>query len=374
MRKWLLPEAIEDVLPVEAARVEALRRALLDHFAAHGYRLVSPPLIEHLDSLLTGTGRDLDLQTFKMVDPLSGRMLGLRADTTPQVARIDAHLLNETGVTRLCYAGSVLRTAPAGPAYTREVVQIGGELYGHAGIAADREVMRLLLSALERAGARGCTSTSATSASIARWRTPRGSTPPARATTANCSSRCATRTFRRCASSRRACRTRTRCAARAGRACMAGSRNNRAARRALPDLPEVAEALDEALARRRGGRGRCDPRRPGGPARLSLLHWRDVFRVRDRRGWHGGRLRPRRPLRRRRHARSAAPGRRPASRWTCAGWRRWRRRRRARRDRRPAIRTRHWPSTCELLRRAANRRRCLPGRDRGRAGPRELRA
>jgi ATP phosphoribosyltransferase regulatory subunit len=153
MRKWLLPEAIEDVLPVEAARVEALRRALLDHFAVHGYRLVSPPLIEHIDSLLTGTGRDLDLQTFKMVDPLSGRMLGLRADTTPQVARIDAHLLNETGVTRLCYAGSVLRTAPAGPGTTREVVQIGGELYGHAGIAADREVMLLLLSALERAGA-----------------------------------------------------------------------------------------------------------------------------------------------------------------------------------------------------------------------------
>jgi ATP phosphoribosyltransferase regulatory subunit len=114
MRKWLLPEAIEDVLPVEAARVEALRRSLLDHFEAHGYRLVSPPLIEHLDSLLTGTGRDLDLQTFKMVDPLSGRMLGLRADTTPQVARIDAHLLNENGVTRLCYAGACC--APGLPA------------------------------------------------------------------------------------------------------------------------------------------------------------------------------------------------------------------------------------------------------------------
>jgi ATP phosphoribosyltransferase regulatory subunit len=155
MRKWLLPEAIEDVLPAEAARVEALRRTLLDHFHAHGYRLVSPPLVEHLDSLLTGAGRDLDLQTFKMVDPLSGRMLGLRADTTPQVARIDAHLLNETGVTRLCYAGSVLHTTSAGPGTTREVVQIGGELYGHAGIEADREVMLLLLSALVRAGVRG---------------------------------------------------------------------------------------------------------------------------------------------------------------------------------------------------------------------------
>jgi ATP phosphoribosyltransferase regulatory subunit len=98
MRNWLLPEAIEDVLPSEAARVEALRRTLLDQFRAHGYRLVAPPLIEHLDSLLTGAGRDLDLQTFKTVDPLSGRMLGLRADTTPQVARIDAHLLNRQGV------------------------------------------------------------------------------------------------------------------------------------------------------------------------------------------------------------------------------------------------------------------------------------
>ncbi len=153
MRKWLLPEAIEDVLPSEAARVEALRRVLLDHFHARGYRLVQPPLIEFLDSLLTGTGRDLDLLTFKIVDPLSGRLLGLRADTTPQVARIDAHLLNESGVTRLCYAGSVLRTATAGPGDTRQVVQVGAELYGHDGIAADREVMQLLLSALGAAHA-----------------------------------------------------------------------------------------------------------------------------------------------------------------------------------------------------------------------------
>ena len=109
------PKHIEDVLPAEAARIEALRRALLDHFRARGYRLVQPPLVEHLDSLLTGTGRDLDLQTFKVVDPLSGRLLGVRADITPQVARIDAHLLNEPGVTRLCYAGSVLRTVPHRP-------------------------------------------------------------------------------------------------------------------------------------------------------------------------------------------------------------------------------------------------------------------
>jgi hypothetical protein len=154
MRKWILPEAIEDVLPAEAARVEALRRTLLDHFRVRGYRLVQPPLVEFLDSLLTGTGRDLDLITFMTVDPLSGRMLGLRADTTPQVARIDAHLLNEPGVTRLCYAGSVLRTTAA-PGDTRQVVQIGAELYGHEGIDADRETMQLLLSSLEAAGIRG---------------------------------------------------------------------------------------------------------------------------------------------------------------------------------------------------------------------------
>src|SRR6478735_7290436 len=137
MRNWLLPEAIEDVLPGEAARVETLRRTLLDHFRVRGYRLVQPPLVEFLDSLLTGTGRDLDLLTFKTVDPLSGRMLGLRADTTPQVARIDAHLLNEPGVTRLCYAGSVLRAVPGTSAKTREVVQIGAELFGEPAIAGD---------------------------------------------------------------------------------------------------------------------------------------------------------------------------------------------------------------------------------------------
>lgn len=154
MRKWILPEAIEDILPAEAARIEALRRLVLDHFASRGYRLVQPPLVEHLESLLTGTGRDLDLQTFKVVDPLSGRMLGVRADTTPQVARIDAHLLNESGVTRLCYAGSVLRTQSAGPGTTREVVQIGAELFGEPGIAGDREVVGLLLSSLAACGVR----------------------------------------------------------------------------------------------------------------------------------------------------------------------------------------------------------------------------
>jgi ATP phosphoribosyltransferase regulatory subunit len=153
MRKWILPEHFEDILPVEAERIEALRRLLLDHFRARGYRLVQPPLVEHLDSLLTGTGHDLELQTFKVVDPLSGRLLGVRADITPQVARIDAHLLNEPGVTRLCYAGSVLRTVPTPGAQAREVVQIGAELFGEPGIAGDREVVGLLLSSLAAAGA-----------------------------------------------------------------------------------------------------------------------------------------------------------------------------------------------------------------------------
>jgi len=155
MRSWLLPEHIDDILPPEAERIEALRRALLDHFREHGYRLVQPPLVEHLDSLLTGTGHDLELQTFKVVDPLSGRLLGVRADITPQVARIDAHLLNEAGVTRLCYAGSVLRTVVTGPAQTREVLQIGAELYGDAEIAADQEVLGLLLTSLDAATVRG---------------------------------------------------------------------------------------------------------------------------------------------------------------------------------------------------------------------------
>ena len=155
MRSWVLPEYIEDVLPAEAERTEALRRALLDHFRAQGYRLIQPPLVEHLDSLLTGTGRDLELQTFKVVDPLSGRMLGVRADMTPQIARIDAHLLNEPGITRLCYAGSVLRAVPGTSAHTREVMQIGAELFGEPGIAGDVEVLGMILSALAQAGIHG---------------------------------------------------------------------------------------------------------------------------------------------------------------------------------------------------------------------------
>jgi len=155
MRKWVLPEYIDDILPDEAEAIERLRRTLLDHFKANGFRLVQPPLVEHLDSLLTGTGHDLDILTFKVVDPMSGRLLGVRADMTPQVARIDAHLLNEAGVTRLCYTGSVLRTAASALAQSREVLQIGAELYGEAGIDADREILGLLLSSLDAVGVGG---------------------------------------------------------------------------------------------------------------------------------------------------------------------------------------------------------------------------
>ena len=152
MRAWLLPEYIEDILPAEAHRIERLRRGILDLFAVHGYRLVMPPLLEYVDSLLTGTGHDLDLQTFKLVDQISGRMLGVRADITPQVARIDAHLLNRNGVTRLCYAGSVLRTLPSGLNRTREPLQVGAEIYGHRGIESDVEIQRLMMRGLGIAG------------------------------------------------------------------------------------------------------------------------------------------------------------------------------------------------------------------------------
>ncbi|MGH8649031.1 MAG: ATP phosphoribosyltransferase regulatory subunit, partial [Burkholderiales bacterium] len=155
MRTWVLPEYIEDILPLEAARLERLRRDLLDLFRAQGYELVMPPLLEYVESLLTGTGHDLDLRTFKLIDQLSGRMMGLRADITPQVARIDAHLLNRKGVTRLCYCGSVLHALPASPGATRELIQIGAEIYGQAGIAGDLEIQALLTRALATADVHG---------------------------------------------------------------------------------------------------------------------------------------------------------------------------------------------------------------------------
>ena len=149
MRNWVLPEYIEDILPPDARRIESLRAQLLELFRVHGYELVMPPLLEYTESLLTGTGHDMDLRTFKLVDQLSGRTMGLRADITPQVARIDAHLLNRKGVTRLCYCGSVLHTLPAGLTSTREPLQIGAEIYGHAGIESDLEIQRLLERALQ---------------------------------------------------------------------------------------------------------------------------------------------------------------------------------------------------------------------------------
>jgi ATP phosphoribosyltransferase regulatory subunit len=152
MSTWLLPENIADVLPSEARKIEELRRCLLDRFRAYGYEMVMPPMLEYLESLLTSGGSDLNLRTFKLVDQLSGRTLGLRADITPQVARIDAHLLNRQGVTRLCYAGVVLHTRPRGLHATRELIQIGAEIYGHAGLEADLEIQQLMLDALRLAG------------------------------------------------------------------------------------------------------------------------------------------------------------------------------------------------------------------------------
>lgn len=149
---WLLPEYIADALPAEAQRIEAQRRRLLDLFASRGYQLVVPPLLEYLESLLTGTGQDLRLKTFKLVDQLSGRTLGVRADITPQTARIDAHLLNHQGVTRLCYCGSVLHTLPATISASRQPLQIGAELYGYGGIEADLEVIRLMAASLDAMG------------------------------------------------------------------------------------------------------------------------------------------------------------------------------------------------------------------------------
>lgn len=139
-------------MPPFSWRMERVRRSILDLFWSHGYELIQPPLLEYLESLLTGTGHDLDLKTFKLVDELSGRHMGLRADITPQVARIDAHLMNYKGVNRLCYSGSVLQTKPDNMLGTREPLQIGAELFGHAGLESDFEVQNLMVEALTLAG------------------------------------------------------------------------------------------------------------------------------------------------------------------------------------------------------------------------------
>ncbi len=150
--RWLLPEGIEEVLPPQAERLEQLRRRLLDLFRCWGYELVVPPPVEYLEALLTGAGNDLDLQTFKLTDPLSGRLMGVSADMTPQVARIDAHYLKRNTPTRLCYFGGVLHTRPDGLARTRNPLQAGAELFGHAGIESDSEVLALMVETLRAAG------------------------------------------------------------------------------------------------------------------------------------------------------------------------------------------------------------------------------
>jgi len=155
MPNWLLPEYIQDMLPDEAWQIEAKRSKMIELLRLSGYQLVSPPLLEYAESLQINDSQDMDVRTFKLVDQLSGRTMALRADITPQVARIDAHLLNCQGITRLCYAGSVLHTQPAGLMRTREPLQIGAELYGHSGLESDLEVQRLMLQALDLMGVAG---------------------------------------------------------------------------------------------------------------------------------------------------------------------------------------------------------------------------
>lgn len=149
--RWLLPEGVEEILPEEAFVLESLRRQLLDLYSSWGYQLVITPLVEYLDSLLVGTSRDLELHTFKVTDQLSGRMMGIRADMTPQVARIDAHCLNRQGPARLCYADSVLHTRPRGLLESRVPIRVGAELYGHSGAQADIELICLMLQSLQLA-------------------------------------------------------------------------------------------------------------------------------------------------------------------------------------------------------------------------------
>ena len=149
---WLLPDGIQDVLPHDALRLEALRRRLLDLFSSWGYELVFPPLVEYIESLLTGSSHDLDLMTFKITDQLTGRLMGVRADITPQVARLDAHCLPHKHTARYCYSSTVLNTMPQALSTCRAPIQIGAEIYGYAGVAADIEIIRLMLTTLQQAG------------------------------------------------------------------------------------------------------------------------------------------------------------------------------------------------------------------------------
>ena len=151
---WLLPEGVEEILPPQATQLEGLSRKVVDLYMTWGYQLVIPPMIEFLESLMTGTGVDLDLQTFKLTDQLSGRLMGIRADTTPQVARIDAHILKRNVPTRLCYLGTVLHTRPENSGDSRSPLQVGAELYGHRGFESDAEILCLMLETLNLAGIR----------------------------------------------------------------------------------------------------------------------------------------------------------------------------------------------------------------------------
>lgn len=150
--RWLLPEGVEEILPPRAMEVEHLCRRIIDLLSTWGYEFVIPPMVEYLESLLTGTGEDLDLKTFKLTDQLSGRLMGIRADITPQVARIDAHLLKRDTPTRLSYLGSVLHTRPGMSGETRSPLQVGAELYGHSSVAADIEIVKLMLATLQAVG------------------------------------------------------------------------------------------------------------------------------------------------------------------------------------------------------------------------------
>ncbi len=152
INRWLLPEGVEEILPPKAIELENLCRTIIDLFSTWGYELVIPPMVEYLESLLTGTGGDLDLKTFKLTDQLNGRLMGIRADITPQVARIDAHLLKRDTPTRLSYLGSVLHTRPGKSGETRAPLQVGAELYGHSGVASDIEIVKLMLATLKQVG------------------------------------------------------------------------------------------------------------------------------------------------------------------------------------------------------------------------------
>ncbi|MCY3565583.1 MAG: ATP phosphoribosyltransferase regulatory subunit, partial [Gammaproteobacteria bacterium] len=151
-KRWLLPDGVEEILPEEARKLESLRREILDLYRAWGYELVITPLIEFLDSLLVGSSHDLDLHTFKLIDQLSGQTMGIRADITPQAARIDAHRLNRDGPVRLCYADNVLHALPRGIQTSRAPIRIGAEFYGHAGVKCDIEVICLMCAMLQQAG------------------------------------------------------------------------------------------------------------------------------------------------------------------------------------------------------------------------------